>query len=405
MIIYKYGGCLKKFLLAKKYIKQISQHDASSSRDMDLDIKRCAPGEWIVLGCDENNYIIMANPFSTTKNDLRLVCEYADTSNDQNSEYDFVKRYIFKKIHDAVEYRNKFCIKEASKRIFYGAIDGIPGLVIDKYENLISMQVNSAGAARHYEIIMDSIRAIPSLQLPIAIVHDDSFSKSEGIPQLQGDNISETEIRILENDIMLSVPRKSSQKSGYYLDQADNRRRFIEFMQKRDIAVTASCDMFCYIGSWGISLLKSKITKTVHFMDQAGLEEAIARNIELNNLGSKWEFTRVNIFEELKKLDFKEYEIVICDPPALRKIHGRNNSTAETYKKLFKEIISRMRRDSYLVACSCTSGIGFEEFSEVASGGSKEVQLLDIGIQSLDHPVRSLNDKGMYLKYCLYYLR
>jgi 23S rRNA (cytosine1962-C5)-methyltransferase len=166
-------------------------------------------------------------------------------------------------------------------------------------------------------------------------------------------------------------------------------------------------DLFCYHGSWGITLLKAGLER-VHFVDQGSLGTDVFQNLNLNNLQGKGDFFEQDAFKFLDQQFAKGsfYNVIVSDPPSFTKSAAKLSQAISGYKNLHTKVLLCAAKNSVVIFCSCTSYLPLDQFEETihfaAFQTKRKIQLIDVGLQALDHPVRKLNDKSNYLKYLAY---
>lgn len=368
--------------------------------DLEDNIKSCIPGEWVIFKNIKKNksYIGFVNPLVDNRSSCAHIID--EESKLDISELEYLKCLIEK----AFQKRKLFKEYNSNSRVIYGNADNIPGLIVDSYENLAIMQINTAGIDRFRNEVQEFLTKL--LSKPIFILDNPKYRERESLPIYEVEPIPHN-ILIKENGLQFEVTKENLQKVGYYYDHRENRDRAKNILKKFDRKFEKGMDLFCYVGSWGINLIDAGC-ECVEFVDQGNFEEDIKQNLKLNNFETKGRFVRENVFEYLKTLNKnnEKFDLICSDPPAFCKSKKEAKKAYEGYLKLHKEIFKLLTPSSLFIACSCTYYIDFPTFEqsvvEAAKSVGRKIQLIDIGVQGFDHPTEKLIDKNTYLKYFAY---
>ncbi len=375
------------------------EQNASQSGDIVFEksiegsIKSSTPGEWGILVNKRSakEYLAHFNPFRTDGKVARLVSEYKGRDGQAHVEASLL---------EAIQYRRKY-LPEQSGRLFFGSSDGIPGLVIDQFENLIIVQYHLLGAQR----MGSTILKVLAQEFPALLICE-SVKPEPGEDLLAVTPTYPERIIIKEQAVEYSIGRERFQKTGFYYDHRANRTRLFEFFKKRNFKPEKVLDLYSYLGSWSIPF-HCHLGSQVHCVDQADLENDFDELFSTygNVPGSK--FIRSNVTKYLDELkDDNEYDLIICDPPAFKKGQDKKREALLGYEGLVKRILPRLKPGTLFAFSSCTHGIDHKDLDLLvlknSSKYSKKLQLVDIGLQDIDHPMTSLSDKSMYIKYLLY---
>lgn len=363
--------------------------------DLQESIKSCTPGEWIKVKVAENVLLGFVNPHAIDSYPITILGGY-----DENP-----KDYIFDKIKSAISKREVFNYSGA--RIFYGFADGLPGLIVDSYENVVIVQINTAGIDRYREDIVKYLKA-HFLEKTVSILDNESYRKKEGLPIFDSKNLPDL-IYVKESEFSYELSKEVMQKVGYYYDHRENRLKLENTLKRFNKKFTKGLDLFCYIGSWGLHILRSNVEAT-DFVDQANMKEIVLKNVKQNGFDeSKCNFYRKDVFSFLDEAiaNKMKYDVIICDPPSFTKSAKNKNSAISGYEKLYQKIFKIAEPGSIVVAASCTQYINIEELdatvNKAARDQKRKIQLLDIGIAGWDHPCESLSSKSNYIKYLCFY--
>lgn len=364
---------------------------------------KTAPGQWLVVNDKKGNYmgVVMANPYTQNGPKIRLISSFK--FNDSFSEDEIVLSLIEK----ALIRRKNQKVDISNCRLVFGDNDSLPGLVIDKYENLIIVQINSAGIDKFRNSIKEFLK--DKFSTNVYLLDNKKYREDEGLPEYKDEknNLPE-KVDIFENGIKYQIPMELIQKVGHYYDHRDNRKKMELFFRDFDkTSQMKGLDLFCYVGAWGLHLLQSGV-RNVDFVDQGNFQGVIKNNILINKLDNSGEYYREDVFKFLKRKIEKsdQYDVIISDPPAFCKSSKQKRSALNGYSKLHRMCLQLVKRGGFFIAASCTKYVSFEELSDNVNQEALklgiELTLLDIGIQGADHRVSSIKDKGCYIKYFLY---
>lgn len=370
-------------------------------KDIEDSIKSCIPGEWVYLTNDRKNlkYLAFVNPLVTGS------CPVAQVIKCTNDLVESEEEYLLELISNSILKRERFNSYNGNARLVYGHADYLPGLIIDSYVNTVIIQINTAGIDRFRESIKHFLEK-KYVDKKVILLDNVQYRQREMLPEYESEAITNN-IIIKENELNFEVEASTVQKVGYYYDHRENRIRAARLIKDFKKEFNHGLDLFCYVGSWGLNLLKSNCSK-VTFVDQGNFEKTIKRNLEINGLSKQGDFVRANVFdfikEEVKKE--KKYDLICSDPPAFCKSKKDERKAYDGYLKLHKNLMKMLEPGGVLLACSCTHYVDFNSFQknveEAAYQAGRQVQLIDCGVQGYDHPTSNLNNKNTYLKYFAY---
>ena len=311
--------------------------------------------------------------------------------------------FFRKKITQALSMRRDLSLARDSNgmRLIHGESDGLPGLIVDQYDNVIVMQLGSAGAERWRDTCADILQELCN---PACIYErSDSDSRAlEGLPErngvLRGTLPGET--FVTEHGLKFAVDVAHGQKTGFYLDQRDNRALTGTLAQDKDVL-----NCFCYTGGFSLYALRGG-AKSVLSIDAS--EEALQlarRNVELNHLdSSRAEWQCADVFAALRKMrdQNKKFDLIILDPPKFAPTAAFAEKAARGYKDINLLGLKLLRPGGLLFTYSCSGGISDDLFQKIIAGAA-----LDAGINAhivnklhaaADHPVLLSFPEGAYLK-------
>lgn len=307
--------------------------------------------------------------------------------------------FFRKRVQDAWDYRKSIGYTQNCRLIFAEA-DFLPGLIVDKFGDVLVMQTLSKGVDRYKDKLVEILVEVVN---PKAIYerNDARVREIEGLDLRKGFlyGSSPVEVEIEENGIKMIVDIENGQKTGYFLDQKENRVAIRNFVKDKVVL-----DCFCHTGGFTINAAKFGASKVIGVdISDTAIEQAV-KNAKLNGVESKCEFVVANVFDYLNELDDKKekYDMIILDPPAFAKsIH-----TLENAKRGYKEINLRamkiLKKGGILVTCSCSHymkpDLFFEVIKEAAKDAKKILRLIEYRTQAKDHPYLINYEESLYLK-------
>lgn len=386
---------MRKFTLNNKRINNVKRGEVFYfDSDLNESIKSCAPGEWIEVEFEAEKRLGFVNPFVENGHQVTILDSYFSSP----------ESYLLHKIDVAINKRILFGYNQC--RLIYGFEDGMPGVVVDCYENACILQISNAGMDKYRELIKKEIET--RISTKVYFLDNVEYRKKESLPQYEIESIPE-EIKIQENGFNYVLKKDVFQKVGYYFDHRENRQKLENLLARFNKKFTSGVDLFCYIGSWGLHLLRSGVEK-VEFVDQANMETSIYTNLILNKLENRGHFHRADVFKYLDQQinDKKKFDVIVCDPPSFTKSVKNKDSALSGYEKLYNKIGKIMNPGGIVVAASCTQYITLEEL-DIAVGkgfGASKIkrQVLDLGLAGWDHPCDGIKSKSNYIKYICYYV-
>jgi 23S rRNA (cytosine1962-C5)-methyltransferase len=315
-------------------------------------------------------------------------------SSDLHAKID--NRWFVNRIERALELREKL-YREPYYRAIYGEADGLPGLVVDRYGDVLVAQLNTAGTRALRETIVSALRqALDPRGMWLSSAG--SILELEGIPALD-EVIGEVpdEVEVPEGGCTYLAPLRAGQKTGFYYDQRDNRRELRRYV--RDARVL---DVYSYVGAWGVGAAKAGANEVV-CVDSS--EQALAyasRNAARN--GVQIETEEGSALDVMRRfaLEKRRFDVVVVDPPALVKRKKDLAAGAAHYESINEAAMNLIDRDGFLVSSSCSHHLDAERLRSVllhaAKKAGKRVQLLERRGHPPDHPIVPAMNETEYLK-------
>lgn len=286
-----------------------------------------------------------------------------------------------------------------SYRVLFGEADGIPGFIVDKYGDYLSVQILSLGIDLRKEMF---IRILVDLFQPKGIYErsDVPVRKKEGLELFKGviyGNVPDT-ILIKENELMMEVDIINGQKTGSFLDQQDNHNALKPYVRGKTVL-----DCFSHIGGFGLHAAFHKASEVtcLDISEHAVLQ--IEKNAKLNHLGNV-KAIKADVFEQLRVYQSTEqkFDIVILDPPAFAKKVDDVKKAYQGYKEINLQALKIINDNGYLMSCSCshymTPALFLDMLIEASNDAKKITQMVEFRIQGKDHPALLGSDESLYLK-------
>jgi len=292
--------------------------------------------------------------------------------------------------------------KTNSYRIINAESDGLPGLIVDRYSDFLVVQFLSAGAEINKKLI---IEILDDIFKPVGIFErsDVEVRTKEGLQPTQGLLIGTAPddlIEVLENGFKFLVDIKSSHKTGFYLDQRDNRALVTEFAKGKNVL-----NCFSYTGGFSVYALAAGAEKVTQIESSSSALEIANKNIELNGLNiSNNENINDDVFKVLRKFrdERKTFDLIILDPPKFAESASQIQKASRGYKDINLLAIKLLNSGGVLFTFSCSGHISQELFQQIVAGAAldsgREVKIIRQLTQSADHPISLNFPEGLYLK-------
>jgi 23S rRNA (cytosine1962-C5)-methyltransferase len=315
---------------------------------------------------------------------------------------DITPAFFHQKIQAAWDYRKHLGYTE-NCRLVFGEADGLPALIIDKFNDYFVMQTLSYGI----EVWKDAIvAALKTIFNPKGIYerNDVPVRELEGLAQQKGflTDPFPTEIMITENDLQFYVNIETGQKTGYFLDQQDNRRAIQHIVKGADVL-----GAFTYTGTFEIHAAHYGAKSVLGIDISESAVEQANKNAALNKLEHIVKFEAMNAFDVLKNWgkQGKKYDVVMLDPPAFTKSRNNIDKAVTGYKEINLRGMQLLRNGGFLVSSSCTNLVSPELFLETiemaAHDAKKRIRQVTYQSQSSDHPIIWGMENTHYLKFLI----
>ena len=316
--------------------------------------------------------------------------------------------FFRKRIRDAWEYRKK-TVDTGSCRIIFGEADYIPGMVIDKFEDVLVVQSLALGIDRYKTLILDLLKEeLAKDGIVIRGIYERSDAKvreQEGMKREKGflSEPFDTRVQITENGVKYIVDVEDGQKTGFFLDQKYNRLAIQKLCRNARVL-----DCFTHTGSFalnaGIAGAKEVIGVDASDLGCRQAEE----NAKLNGLENTVSFLCADVFELLPELEEKGelFDLVILDPPAFTKSRNSVKNAMKGYREINMRGMKLVKPGGYFATCSCSHFMTPELFAEVIGQAAKSVhrrlKQVEYRTQAPDHPILWSSEESYYLKFYIF---
>ncbi len=323
---------------------------------------------------------------------------------DQEIDEAFLKM----RVKNAWEYR-KTTVDTSSCRIIFGEADFLPGLVIDKYEDVLVVECLALGMEQFKETIVNFLKDILAEDgIKIRGVYERSDANErtkEGLSKVKGfiGDAFDTNVEIVENGVYYMVDVANGQKTGFFLDQKYNRLAMQRICKGKKVL-----DCFTHMGTFALN------AGIVGAADVTGLdisEYAVSQaeaNARLNHLENTVHFRQANVLDELPKLAQagEKYDVVILDPPAFTKSREATKNAIKGYREINMKGLKLVKDGGYLATCSCshfmTQDLLAKTVKEAAKATHKRLRQVEFRTQAPDHPILWAADESYYLKFFIF---
>lgn len=326
----------------------------------------------------------------------------------RNKEQQIDEAFLRNRVQTAWNYR-KDTVDTSSCRVIFGEADFLPGIVIDKYEDVLVVESLALGIDRFKETIVRLLKECMAEDgIHIRGVYERSDAKErekEGLTKVKGfiGEPFDTNIEIVENGVHYMVDVENGQKTGFFLDQKYNRLAMQRICKGKKVL-----DCFTHMGTFALNagIAGAKDVTGLDISEYA-VEQA-ARNAKLNHLEDTVHFRCANVLDELPKLaaSGEQYDVVILDPPAFTKSREATRNAIKGYREINMKGMKLVKDGGYLATCSCshfmTQELLAKTIKEAAKATHKRLRQVEFRTQSPDHPILWAADESYYLKFFIF---
>jgi 23S rRNA (cytosine1962-C5)-methyltransferase len=316
----------------------------------------------------------------------------------RNPKYPMSKSLIVHRIKVALGLRERF-YPQPFYRLVFGESDLLPGLIVDRFGDVLVVQITTAGM----EVLKQEItEALNKVMKPTGIVlrNDTSSRTLEGLDSYV-ENVGKVpdEVTLSEGDTEFAIPMANGQKTGWFYDQRDNRQWLNPLVQGKTVI-----DAYSYMGAWGVQAAKHGAERVICIDTSESALEYVAQNAQRNNVSDRVFTARGNATDVLAglKADGESADIIVLDPPAFIKRKKDYRAGVKGYQKLNERGISLVKPDGLIVTCSCSYHMPVNEFRAMSNRAAvhvdRQMQIIHENGQSIDHPVHPAMPETNYLK-------
>jgi len=318
------------------------------------------------------------------------------------------EEFLRDRVRAAWEYRKK-TVDTSSCRIIFGEADWLPGIVVDKFSDVLVIQSLSLGMDRFKDVILGALKEYLAADgMPVRGIYERSDAKVrelEGMERVKGfiGEPFEPIVEITENGVRYEVDVENGQKTGFFLDQKYNRLAIQKLCKDASVL-----DCFTHTGSFA---LNAGIAGAADVLGVDASELAVRqaeRNAELNGLSERVHFTTADVFDLLPKLEAegRQFDVVILDPPAFTKSRTATKQAIKGYREINLRGLRLVKDGGFLATCSCSHFMTPELFAETiaqaANGAHRRIRQVEYRTQAPDHPILWAADESYYLKFFIF---
>ena len=375
-------------------------------------------GAWVydneidsVAGSFENGDIVTVRDFdgyflaygfinTRSKITVRLLSRKQDTVIDRG--------FIMTRVKNAWEYR-KQTIDTSCCRVIFGEADYLPGIVVDKFSDVLVVESLALGIDRLKPVILDCLKEVLAADgILIRGIYERSDAKVrllEGMERFKGfiGDPFDTNVEITENGVRYMVDVMDGQKTGFFLDQKNNRAAIQKLCRGKRVL-----DCFTHTGSFA---LNAGIAGAAEVLGVDASETAVrqaSKNSALNNLQDRVKFLCADVFELLPELEAKgeTFDVVILDPPAFTKSRNSVKNAVKGYREINLRGIRLVKDGGFLATCSCSHfmdpALFAKTIQEAARSAHRRLRQAEFRTQACDHPILWAADESYYLKFYIF---
>lgn len=316
--------------------------------------------------------------------------------------------FIEMRVRDAVAYR-KATVDISSCRLIFGEADFLPGIVVDKFSDVLVVESLALGIERWKSIILNKLMEILTEDgISIRGIYERSDAKvrlQEGMERVKGfiGEPFDTKVEIMENGVRYIVDVEDGQKTGFFLDQKYNRLAIQRLCKGKKVL-----DCFTHTGSFALNAGFAGASSVLGVdASQLAIDQA-TENAALNNLSDTVTFTCADVFDLLPELERQgeTFDVVILDPPAFSKSRSSVKNAVKGYREINLRGMKLVKDGGYLATCSCSHFMEPELFAktikEAAGNVHKRLRQVECRTQSADHPILWAADQSYYLKFYIF---
>lgn len=285
-------------------------------------------------------------------------------------------------------------------RLVYGESDLLPGLVIDRFNDTLVIQITTAGMEQFAPMLIAALQEIMPIKT-IILNNDSEMRRLEQLPTENTVTVGECDslISVKENDLAFLCDPIHGQKTGWFYDHRDNRAKLAQYVQGKRVL-----DLFSYAGAWGIHAASYGAAEVICVDSSKQAIELVVKNAELNQVSHKVKTAQADVFDFLKQQvkDQELYDVIIVDPPAFIKKRKDLKNGLLAYQRINEMAMQLLKSNGILVSSSCSMHLAADELKRILLRAGRKlnrhVQLIAQGHQSVDHPIHLAIPETEYLK-------
>ena len=326
----------------------------------------------------------------------------------RNIHQEIDQEFLRMRVQNAWNYRKK-TVDTGSCRVIFGEADFLPGLVVDKFSDVLVVQSLALGMDRMKETIVGLLKEVMAEDgVAIRGVYERSDAKvreQEGMERTKGfiGEEFDTLVNITENGVKYQVDVKDGQKTGFFLDQKYNRQSIQKLCKGAKVL-----DCFTHTGSFALNAGIAGASSVLGVdASQLGVDQATV-NARLNGLEDRVKFASADVFDLLPKLEAEgeKFDLVILDPPAFTKSRNSVKNAIKGYREINLRGMKLVKDGGYLATCSCSHFMTYELFTQTigqaARNVHKRLRQVEFRTQAPDHPILWAADESYYLKFYIF---
>jgi 23S rRNA (cytosine1962-C5)-methyltransferase len=315
--------------------------------------------------------------------------------------------FFARRVQAALAMRARLGIDSNGQRLIHGEADGLPGLIVDRYDNILSAQFLSAGAERWKQTIADALLAHTTALGGTRLYErsDASVRQLEGLEPAKGWLRGEgsTTITLHEHGIRLTVDVEEGHKTGYYLDQRENRALFAKLVRQLGCRSVLNC--YSYTGGFSVAALAGGATEVISVDSSAPALARASAHVALNGFDAAHHSTLdADVNATLRQFikDGRRFDAIVLDPPKFAPTAAHAERAARAYKDINRLALSLLAPGGLLLTFSCSGGISADLFHKIVAGAGIDAGVDGYILQRLeaapDHPTTIRFPEGEYLK-------
>ncbi len=309
------------------------------------------------------------------------------------------KSLLIHRLKIALSLRQR-CFSEPYYRLVYGDSDGLPGLVVDRFGDVLVVQISTAGM----ETLKSSVLlALEQVVKPAAVMvkNDGKMRRAEGLESYVEVALGEVPelVSLIENGTCLLAPVHSGQKTGWFYDHRMNRARLQNYVQDKRVL-----DVFSYVGGWGLQAATAGAAEVTCVDASQQALDVVAEAAAINEQQQRVSTLQGDAFDSLRQLkeDGQRFDVVVVDPPAFIQKRKDIRNGEQAYERINQLAMRLLEKDGLLVSASCSMHLQRERLVDIIRASSRKLdrqaQIIEQGHQGPDHPIHPAIPETDYLK-------